>query len=88
MQGEVYVEHKYVNLVEIHSVVFKIREVEIGEILVRVNNTRVLRTTFLAARHTTVGLNTDRKRSIKRIKLSTMKRFLVILNRIIKKFEA
>ena len=35
---------KYVNLIEIRSVVFKIREVEIGEILVRVNNTRVLDT--------------------------------------------
>ena len=59
MQSEVYVEHKikYVNLVEIHSVVFKIREVEIGEILVRVNNTRLLHVTFLAARHTTVCLN-------------------------------
>ena len=57
MQGEVYVEHKYVNLVEIRSVVFKIREVEIVEILVRVNSTRVLRATFLAARHTTVCLN-------------------------------
>ena len=44
-------------MVEIRSVVFKIREVEIGEILVHVNNTRVLRVTFLASRHTTVCLN-------------------------------
>ena len=44
------------NLVEIGSVVFKIQEVEIGKILVRVNNTLVLRATFLAARHTTVCL--------------------------------
>ena len=50
---------KYVNLVEIRSVVFKIQEVEIGKILVHVNNTRVLRATFLAARHTTVRLNTS-----------------------------
>ena len=45
------------NLIEIGTVVFKIWEVEIGKILVRVNNTRVLRATFLAARHTTVCLN-------------------------------
>ena len=50
---------KYVNLVEICLVVFKIQEVAVGEILVRVNNTRVLRTTFLAARHTTVCLNNE-----------------------------
>ena len=36
------------NLVEIDSINFKIREVEIGKILVRVNNTLVLHTTFLA----------------------------------------
>ena len=54
MQGEVYVEHKkYVNLVEIRS----IREVEVGKILVRVNNTRVLHATFLVAQHTTMCLN-------------------------------
>ena len=47
----------YVNLVEIGSVVFKIREVEIGKILIRVNNTLVFCATFLAARHTTVCLN-------------------------------
>ena len=45
------------NLVEISSLVFKIREVEIGKILVCVNNTLVLHTTFLAARHTTMCLN-------------------------------
>ena len=48
---------KYVNLVEIRSVVFKIQEVEIDEILVRLNNTRVLRATFLAARHMIMCLN-------------------------------
>ena len=55
MQGE---SIKYINLVEIRSVV-KIQEVEIGEILVHINNIRVLRTTFLAARHTTVCLKLD-----------------------------
>ena len=48
---------KYINLVEIGSVVFELREVEIGDFSVRVNNTRVVRATFLAARHTTVYLN-------------------------------
>jgi len=48
---------KYINLVEIGSVFFELREVEIGNFSVRVNNTRVVRTTFLAARHTTVCLN-------------------------------
>ena len=45
------------NLVEIASVVFKIREVEIGEILVCINNTLELRATFLAAQHMMVCLN-------------------------------
>ena len=45
------------NLVEIGSVIFKVWEVEIGKILVHINNTLVLRATFLAARHTTVCLN-------------------------------
>jgi len=40
---------KYINLVKIGSVVFELREVEIGDFLVRVNNTRVLRATFLVA---------------------------------------
>jgi len=48
---------KYINLVEIGSVVFELREVEIGDFSVHVNNTRVARATFLAARHTTVCLN-------------------------------
>jgi len=48
---------KYINLVEISSVVFELREVEIGDFPVRINNTRVLRATFLAAWHTTVCLN-------------------------------
>ena len=39
MHGKVYVEQKYVNLVKISSAVFKILEVEIGNILVAVNNT-------------------------------------------------
>ena len=47
------------NLVEIGSVVFKIRKVEIGKILVRINNTLVLHVTFLAARHMTVCLNME-----------------------------
>ena len=47
------------NLVEIGLVVFKAREVEIGKILVCVNNTLVLSATFLPARHTTVCRNFD-----------------------------
>ena len=45
------------NLIEIGLVVFKIWEVEICKILVHVNNTCVLRATFLAARQMTVCLN-------------------------------
>ena len=48
---------KYVNLVEIDLVVFKIWEVEIGKIFGCVNNTLVLCTTFLAAQHTTMWLH-------------------------------
>jgi len=48
---------KYINLVEVDLVIFELREVEFGNISVRVNNTRVLRATFLAARHTTACLN-------------------------------
>jgi len=48
---------KYINLVEIGSVVFELREVELGNFSVRVNNTYVVRMTFLAARYTTVCLN-------------------------------
>ena len=47
----------YVNLVQISLIVFKIREVEIGKILVHVNNTLVLRATFFTTRHTTMCLN-------------------------------
>ena len=57
MQGEVYEEHNICEFGKIGSVVFKIQEVEIGEILVCVNNTLVLCATFLAAQHTTVYLN-------------------------------
>jgi len=48
---------KYINLVEIGSVAFELWEVEIGDFSVRVNNTHVLRVTFLATWHTTVCLN-------------------------------
>jgi len=48
---------KYINLVEIGPVVFELREVEISNFLVRVNNTHVSCTTFLAAWHTTMCLN-------------------------------
>ena len=44
---------KYINFVEIGAIVFKIQKAEIGEILVRVNNTLVYARIFLAARHTT-----------------------------------
>ena len=66
-------------MVEIRSVVFKIQEVEIGEILVRVNNTRVLRATFLAARHTTVCLNI--------VRVSHMKPLAIYLRRLSATFE-
>jgi len=48
---------KYINLVEIGSVVFELQEVEFGDFSVCVNNTYVVHATFLAARHTTVCLN-------------------------------
>jgi len=50
---------KYINFVEIGLVVFEQREVEFGDYSVRVNNTRVVRATFLTARHTTVCLNSQ-----------------------------
>jgi len=50
---------KYINLAEIGLVVFELQEVEISDFSVRVNNTRVVRATFLSARHTTVCLNLD-----------------------------
>ena len=40
---------KYVNLIEIGSVVIEIREVENGELAVSVNNTVVCHTAFSAA---------------------------------------
>jgi len=50
---------KYINLVEIGSVVFELRKVENGYFLVCVNNARVLCATFLAAQHMTVCLNSE-----------------------------
>ena len=57
---------KYINFVEIGAMVFKIREAEIGVVLVRVNNTLLFRASFLAARHTTVCLDKKKKKKKKK----------------------
>ena len=48
---------KYVNLIDISTVVVEIRGVKNSELVVPVNNTLVCHTTFSAAKHKTVCLD-------------------------------
>jgi len=57
MWGEVYGKHKIYKFGGNWFSNFELREVEIGDFSVLVNNTCVLRATFLATQHMTVCLN-------------------------------